>query len=303
MTDGWLPRFACPECRRRVRPAGDGFACDRCGRGYARDERGIFQFLSPHRAAAAGPFLQQYRAVRACHGYRSPVPEYYRMLPCVAAADPRADEWRVRRDSFAHLQRDVFGTNGHGSKRVLDLGAGSGWMSHRLAALGHMVVALDRIDDEVDGLGACRHYPVTFTTVQADFDALPFEPAQFDLAVFNGSLHYSPNPAATLAEAARMLTAGGVLVVMDSPMFSRERHGAAMLADEQARIKDETGVDITRPGVGFFTFDALDRATRSLGLQGRFLPSRGSLDWRVRRQLAWLRLRRAPSAFGVWIAR
>jgi SAM-dependent methyltransferase len=159
------------------------------------------------------------------------------------------------------------------------------------------------VDDEADGLGACCHYPVPFATVQADFDALPFEPGQFDVAVFNGSLHYSPDPPATLAEAARMLTAGGVLVVMDSPMFSRERHGAAMLEDERARIKVETGLDIARPGVGFFTFAALDRASRSLGLQGSFVPSRGSLDWRLRRQLAWLRLRRAPSAFGVWIAR
>jgi SAM-dependent methyltransferase len=225
------------------------------------------------------------------------------MLPCVVPDDPRADEWRVRRDSFAHLQRHVLGANGHGGKRVLDLGAGNGWMSHRLASLGHRVVAVDRVGDEADGLGACRHYPIGFTTVQADFDALPFEPAQFDLAVFNGSLHYSPDPPATLAEAARMLTPGGVLVVMDSPMFSREGHGAAMLADEQARIKAETGVDIRRPGVGFFTFDALDRATRSVGLRGRFVPSRGSFDFRVRRQIAWLRLRRAPSAFGVWIAR
>jgi len=286
-----------------VRPAGDGFVCDGCGHCYVRDVGGLFRFLSPDRAAAAAPFLQQYRAVRACHGYRSVVPEYYRMLPCVVPGDPRADEWRVRRDSFAHLQRYALGANGHGGKRVLDLGAGSGWMSHRLASLGHAVVAVDRVDDEADGLGACGHYPVRFATVQADFDALPFEPAQFDVVVFNGSLHYSPNPTATLIEAARMLTGGGVLVVMDSPMFSKERHGTAMLADEHARIKGETGVDITRPGVGFFTFAALDRASRSVGLRGQFVPSRGSLDWRIRRQLAWLRLRRAPSAFGVWIAR
>jgi len=286
-----------------VRPAGDGFACDACGRAYLRDEGGILRFLSPDRAVAAGPFLQQYRAVRACHGYRSVVPEYYQMLPCVVPGDPRADEGRVRRDSFAPLTRYVLGPNGNGPRRVVDPGAGSGWMSHRLASLGHPVVAVDRVDDEADGLGACRHYPVRFATVQADFDALPFEPAQFDLVVFNGSLHYSPNPTVTLAEAARHLTPGGVLAVMDSPMFSRERHGAAMLADEHARIKGETGVDITRPGVGFFTFAALDQASRSLGLRGQFIPSRGSLDWRVRRQLAWLRLRRAPSAFGVWIAR
>jgi SAM-dependent methyltransferase len=286
-----------------VRPAGEGFACAECRNLYPRGAGGLFRFLPARRAAAAEPFLRQYRTVRACHGYRSAVPEYYRTLPCVAPDDPRAGEWRVRRDSFAHLQRHVLGANGHGPMRILDLGAGNGWMSHRLASLGHAVVAVDRVDDDADGLGACRHYPVPFTTVQADFDALPFEPGPFDVAVFNGSLHYSPDPTATLAEAARMLAAGGVLVVMDSPMFSRERHGAAMLADEGVRLKEETGLDIARPGVGFFTFAGLDRASRGLGLHGRFVPSRGSFDWRLRRQLAWLRLRRAPSAFGVWIAR
>ena len=40
--------------------------------------------------------------------------------------------------------------------RVLDVGAGNSWLSHRLASFGHQVVAVDRLDDELDGLGAWR---------------------------------------------------------------------------------------------------------------------------------------------------
>ena len=40
----------------------------------------------------------------------------------------------------------------------------------------------------------CRHYPVAFTAVQADFEVLPFEAGQFDLVVFDAALHYANGP-------------------------------------------------------------------------------------------------------------
>jgi SAM-dependent methyltransferase len=249
------------------------------------------------------PFLRQYRAVRARDGYRENTPEYYRMLPAVTREDPRAAEWRIRRESYAHFQRRALPGVWQGPIRALDLGAGSGWLSHRLASFGHRAVALDQLDDEADGLGACRHYSASFVAVQADFDALPFEPAQFDVVILNGSLHYSPGPAATLGEARRMLAPGGSLVVMDSPMFSKVRDGQAMVDAQLRSFASDYGVtEVVRPGVGFLTFGDLERVTSALGLRGRFFPSRGSIRWRMSRHMAWLRLRRAPAAFGVWVA-
>lgn len=299
----WVPRFACPDCHAAAAADGAGGAsCRACGQHF--DWRGgVYRFLTPARSAAAVPFLRQYRLVRERDGHRMTAPEYYRMLPCVAPDDPHAAEWCLRRESYAHLQRRALPAAGMGGVRVLDLGAGCGWLSHRLSLLGHRVVAVDRLDDAVDGLGVCQHYPLPFAAVQADFDALPFEPQQFDLAVFTGSLHYSPDPAATLAEAMRMLAAGGAIAVMDSPMFAREADGRAMVADEDRRMQSEHGLtDVVRPGIGFLTFAAIQRAFRSLGLTGQFFRSRGPMAWRARRQLAWLRLGRAPAAFGVWVA-
>lgn len=299
----WLPRFACPECRAVTAQNGrDRLVCDRCGARFEQ-RSSVYRFLSPERAEAAEPFLQQYRLVRERQGYRSETPAYYRMLPYVGRDDPRAAEWRLRRQSYECLYRVALPGVQGGPLRVLDLGAGCGWLSHRLAAADHHVVAVDRLADEADGLGACRHYPVSFVAVQADFDALPFEPAQFDLAIFDGSLHYSPDPAATLAEAKRVLAPGAAVVVMDSPMFVRERDGRAMVIDQIRQLESEHGLThVVRSGIGFLTFAALEHAATRLGLHGRFFRSRGSLGWRVRRQLAWLRLRRAPAAFGVWIA-
>ena len=299
----WLPQFACPECRQPlVHDTAGAFLCVACGQRFERRD-GIYRFLSRSRSAHAEPFARQYRTVRQQDGYRETTPEYYRMLPVVAQGNPRAAEWRIRRESYAHLQQRALPGVWQGPIRALDLGAGSGWLSHRLASFGHHAVAVDRLDDEVDGLGACRHYPVTFAVVEADFDALPFEPAQFDVVILNSSLHYSPDPSSTLAEARLMLADGGALVVMDSPMFSRERDGRAMVDAQLDRFSADYGVaEKVRPGVGFLTFEDLDRIGADLGLRSRFFPSRGPLRWRLRRQMARLRLRRAPAAFGVWVA-
>jgi SAM-dependent methyltransferase len=299
----WLPQFACPECRETlVQDTAGAFLCMSCQLRYERRE-GIYRFLSPSRLDRAAPFAQQYRTVREQDGYRETAPEYYRMLPVVAQNNPRAAEWRIRRESYAHFQQRALPGVWQGPIRALDLGAGSGWLSHRLASFGHHAVAVDRLDDEVDGLGACRHYPVAFAVVEADFDALPFERAQFDVVILNSSLHYSADPAATLAEAKRMLVAGGSLVVMDSPMFAHASDGHAMVDAQRHAFVTGYGVtDVVRPGVGFLTFGDLARQARDLGLQARFFPSRGPFGWRLRRQLSRLRLRRRPAAFGVWVA-
>jgi SAM-dependent methyltransferase len=188
--------------------------------------------------------------------------------------------------------------------QVLDVGAGTGWLSHRLASLGQRVVAVDALDDEADGLGAWRHYAVSFVVVQADFDALPFVAEQFDLVVFNGSLHYAPDAAATLARARRMLVPGGALVVMDSPMFRRDRDGVAMVDEKHRHFSRDLAIagDV-RPGAGYLTFARLRAIAESLDLQAQFVPTRGPLPWQLRRQFARVRLRRPPAAFGLWMAR
>jgi SAM-dependent methyltransferase len=209
--DMWLPRLACPQCRGQVVEDTTGaFVCVRCGAPYYRRD-GIYRFLAHTSSDAAERFVAQYRIVRQRDGYRGTAPEYYRMLPMVTRDDPRAAEWRIRRESYAHLQQRALPGVWKGPIRALDIGAGSGWLSHRLASFGHHVVAVDRLDDDADGLGACKHYPVSFAVVQADFDCLPFDAAQFDVVILNSSLHYSPTPRVTLGEAKRMLAPKGPL--------------------------------------------------------------------------------------------
>jgi len=294
----WTPAFACPTCAIPL----SAVWCLRCGRKYeAVDD--IWRFLTPQRREWLEPFVQQYRAVRARDGYRQPSPEYYRQLPSVDAGDPDAGVWRIRRETYRNLLRHVFAAAPQ-SIRVLDLGAGNGWLSHRLAELGHHPVAVDVVDDEMDGLRAARHFTSEFPRVQADFGELPFAPSQFDVAVFNASLHYAGDAMVALSHARQMLVPGGSLVVMDSPMFHADADGRAMNHAKARRFESSYGIATAiEPGIGFVTFGALERAAAALQMQQMFVPSRGPLAWRVRRQFARLRLRRAPAAFGLWVAR
>jgi len=299
----WIPRFACPECRTDLVETGaERFACARCGRVFDR-RGGVWRFLTEARGRRLDAFVRQYRLVREREGRRPSAPDYYRRLPTVAPGDPHARDWQVRRETYHHLLGHVLAA-GALPVHVLDLGAGSGWLSHRLTALGHRAVAVDAIDDEVDGLGAARHYPTDFASVQADFDALPFAPGQFDLVVFNGSLHYAADIAATLERAHRALAPGGALVVMDSPMFRAEGDGSAMVGAEVMRFGKQCGcANVVQPGVGYLTFARLAGIAEKLALRPQFVPSRGPLGWRLRRGAARVRLRRAPAAFGLWVAR
>jgi SAM-dependent methyltransferase len=280
----------------------DSVVCTRCQRFYCKGD-GIWRFLNPATEDAIAPFLQQYRLVRKQEGRHDLTDADYRNLPSVAPTDPHAREWAIRRETYHHLLRHVLAA-GQQPSTILDLGAGNGWLSHRLAALGHQLVAVDVSVDDRDGLGVVRRCSTEVVTMQADFDALPLAPSQFDVVLFNGSLHYAGNPGRTLAGAHQLLRPGGTLVVMDSPIFHEDVDGVAMIADTVHRFAEQYGLqNIIRQGRGYLTFALLAESANAMRLDAEFVLSRGSLAWRLGRAVARLRQGRQPAAFGLWVAR
>jgi SAM-dependent methyltransferase len=298
----WTPGFACPDCGELLDVGSASANCRRCGRSYSQ-RGGIWRFLNPATAESLAPFLRQYRLVREQEGRRDMTDADYRSLPSVGPADAYAHEWGIRRETYHHLLQQVL-ASGRQPSAVLDLGAGNGWLSNRLATLGHHVVAVDVADDDRDGLGVVPRYASEIVAIQADFDALPLAPSQFDIVLFNGSLHYAANPGRTLAVTRRLLRSGGTLVVMDSPMFHEDVDGVAMLAATVRRFADDYGLqNIIRHGRGYLTFALLAESAIALHLDAAFVPSRGSLAWRLGRRIARYRQGREPAAFGLWVAR
>ncbi len=111
---------------------------------------------------------------------------------------------------------------------VADLGCGTGQFAATVAPFVGRVLA---VDGSAAMLAAARRRLVPHENVvlkQGDLEALPLEDGEADLAVLLLVLHYLPQPAAALAEAARVVKPGGRLLVVDMMPHDREEYRQQM---------------------------------------------------------------------------
>ncbi|MEP6574242.1 MAG: class I SAM-dependent methyltransferase [Gemmatimonadota bacterium] len=89
--------------------------------------------------------------------------------------------------------------------RILEIGAGAGWQSRRLAELGHEVVAIDVALSEYE---AARVWPV------AEYDGrhIPFPDATFDVIFSSNVLEHIPHVREFQSEMLRVLRPGGMSI-------------------------------------------------------------------------------------------
>jgi SAM-dependent methyltransferase len=242
-------------------------------------------------------FLNQYATIRHAEGRGSGDPEYYRALPFRDLSGRNADQWRIRARSYQCFERSIL-KKATQRLRILDLGAGNGWMSHRLAVLGHDSIALDIFTDPLDGLGAIRHYDARVPAVAAEFDRLPFCDAAFDLVIFNSSLHYSADYRRTLLEALRCLRASGHVIIIDSPVYEAAEHGERMKAERQAWFEKSYGFrSDALQSVEYLDEPTLASLSNNLGIRWtRYQPWYG-WRWALRPLRAKLKGQRPPSRF------
>jgi len=118
---------------------------------------------------------------------------------------------------------------------VLDIGTGTGRMAELFAPRAASIVALDKSLDMLRVARAkLQHLPAGgVELVQGDFANLPFAAHRFDTVLLHQVLHFALDPAAALAEAARVTKPGGRIAIIDFASHGREelrdRHAHARL--------------------------------------------------------------------------
>ncbi len=283
----------CPICQSAIAVEADTGLCELNGHRFRRAD-GIWRFLPLTREVQFSDFLREYRMVRTAEGWAGSTPDYYRTLPQASANDPQRAIWKIREKNF---QRWLDSLPGGAALKILDVGAGNGWLANHLAQRGHIVAALDLSDDAQDGLGAWVNYENYFECYQAEFDRLPFCAEQFDRVIFNAALHYSTGLETSLCEARRVLRDDGQIIVLDSPYYADAQSGARMIAEREAMFARQYGFQRKVQTIGFLTRDVLQRAADAAELTLDVQIADVGWDTRLRRAWTQWRTNREPAQF------
>lgn len=270
----WL---ACPVCRGPLVRERSGVRCPADGQHFYEQD-GILRLLPAERARDYDAFSALYRMQRERQGWRRLSVEEMAVLPEFAPNGWDRLYWQVRCQSYQLLEEEI-GGNGQQPvtpQRILDMGAGIGWLAYRLAAKGHEVVALDLSCDEAFGLGAARRLGqarnVSVALVQGDLEDPPIRQGQVDRLIYNASLHYANDILGCLRAGARLLRPDGALVIMDSPVAARE----------------PTRPESKWPGDRKLSLDRLFSALRGAGLRFKIVDPHRGYRWRLRQFKNWM---------------
>ncbi len=280
------------------------WTCPSCGERWSCQD-GIIRALTPDARRRYARFCEEYLAIRRAEGRGSDDPAYYLELPYRRGAGPVDWQWPMRARTYRCFERKILAPIEGAAGRplsILDLGAGVGWLSYRLALRGHRAVALDLLDDPLDGLGAARHYPHEIRRIQAELDRIPLADEQFDLVVFNASFHYATDYRAALRECRRVLGWGGQVAILDTPVYESYGHGERMREERQAGFERKYGFRSD----SVLSMEYLDeKMIRALGkdLNMRWRVERPwyGLRWHLRPLKARLTGSRPPSRFKILV--
>jgi len=101
--------------------------------------------------------------------------------------------------------------------RVADLGCGDGYLTIEASRWASRVVAIDRSRPVLERARALarRRGVRNITWRQGEIEHVPLRDGSVDLAILSQALHHAADPAAAVAEAARIVAPGGRVLVLD----------------------------------------------------------------------------------------
>jgi SAM-dependent methyltransferase len=111
---------------------------------------------------------------------------------------------------------------------VGDLGCGSGQVTAALAPFVSHVVAVDASPEMLQTAGDRVAGASNVDLRRGDLEALPIDDGRLDAAVLALVLHHAPDPAKALSEVARVVKAGGRLLIIDMLPHDRDSYRQQM---------------------------------------------------------------------------
>lgn len=126
--------------------------------------------------------------------------------------------------------------------RVADLGCGEGYLTIETSRWASSVVAVDRSADVLERARALatRRHVSNVTWVRGELDELPIADASVDVALFSQALHHADDPERAVHEAARIMTPGGRVLILDlrdhEEAWVRDRLGDRWLGFPEERL-------------------------------------------------------------------
>jgi ubiquinone/menaquinone biosynthesis C-methylase UbiE len=250
--------FACPKCKRPLRPADNALHCSECNRAYPIVS-GIPDFISGDAEPDVAPVLRMARKVDLL----APIYEsrlWSQLLLNLAGAGAHS------LGSIASFHAETLGGV---TGSVLDVACGTATYTRRIASPSRNVYGIDIsmgmlrkgmayvARDGVPGVHLAR----------ARVEELPFEDAVFDGGVCSGSLHLFLDTVLALREIARTMKAGAPLSVQTfvaggrsaiMRLLGRRRDVQAFEISELQQYLTEAGFGEFQPQMDgiFLTFSA-----------------------------------------------
>jgi ArsR family transcriptional regulator len=109
-----------------------------------------------------------------------------------------------------------------------DLGCGTGETAAAVAPFVTRVIAVDRSGDMLHAARRRLRDQPNVDVRRGELEALPIDDRDLDAAIVMLVLHHTPDPAAALREAARVLRPGGALLLCDMLPHDREEYKQQM---------------------------------------------------------------------------
>jgi ubiquinone/menaquinone biosynthesis C-methylase UbiE len=289
--------FICPHCHAALQKISDHeLHCTADSLSFQK-VNGIWKFLLPEREPHYARFIKDYEKIRSLEGRQSQDSNYYRSLPFQDLSGRFSADWKIRAVSYRLLENLV-----QPGMKVIDLGAGNGWLSNRLTARGCEVYAVDLLLNAEDGLGAWTYYENQFTPVQAEFSRLPFADGSSSLVIFNASFHYAEDYQEILREALRVIEPSGKIIIMDSPVYHHGESGEKMVNERKAAFLSQYGfASDTLHSKNYITYQQMEQIGGNMRISWKHLRPFYGIRWALRPWFARLRGRREPAEFGLWV--